>query len=72
MAERRAWTSNVTTKSILYSHMAAQPVEQVTKGEGGRVGATTKYCVKAVEDDGGEKRTKRKKCKTMTSRCAAC
>ena len=52
MAERRAWTSNVTTKSILYSHMAAQPVEQVTKGEGGRVGATTMYCVKAVEDDG--------------------
>jgi hypothetical protein len=26
-------------------------VVQVTKGEGGRVGATAKYCAKAVEGD---------------------
>jgi hypothetical protein len=31
--------------------MAAQAVGQVTKGEGDRVGATAKYCAKAVEDD---------------------
>jgi hypothetical protein len=31
--------------------MAAQAVGQVTKGECDRVGAITKYCAEALEDD---------------------
>jgi hypothetical protein len=34
MAERSVSTNNAMTKKIVYSHIAAQAVGQVTKGEG--------------------------------------
>jgi hypothetical protein len=56
MAERRRVSTNnaTTTKQVVYSYMAAQAVGQVTKGEGDRVGATAKYCAKAIDDDEGD------------------
>jgi hypothetical protein len=43
MAERSVSTNNAMTKKIVYSHIAAQAVGQVTKGEGekGRRKTTT-------------------------------
>lgn len=54
MAERRMSTNNATTKQFVYCtrpRLRSAGGGQVTKGEGDRVGATSKYCGKAAEGD---------------------